>query len=200
MFTLGMTISSMQFIFLNTTTIENLSRHSKVWSLAILMPSTPPQPTAPPFNTITYPLGYIYPNQDDSQARPTPPQVQPRRFAILHSRPGDNIWDLGYWRNFQSVMGIDWYDWLLPIKYSPCCYHSSEESHFEMGRVVDSIRENAGLTAPDNLKARDGKRRHRSRPRSPVIGEKPARRSRRKRERIKGGGTGPNGKVTTVIR
>lgn len=145
LFTLGMSFSSMQFVLLNTTTIENLSRHSKVWTLAVLIPKNSLHSIPPPFHTITYPLGYVGPNQDE--ARPEIPAVQLRKFAILHSKPGENPWDLGPFRNFKSVMGDRWYDWFLPIRYSPCTHHDRYEAQFETGPVVQRMREDAGLAA-----------------------------------------------------
>ena len=64
LFTLGMAGSSIQLAFVNSTTVENLTRRSKVWSLAVLIPRTedgrlpnPPSQgiTGPRFQTITYP-------------------------------------------------------------------------------------------------------------------------------------------------
>ena len=171
----------MQFVFLNTTTIENLSRHSKVWSLAVLIPTSIANPPRIPFNTVTYPLGYIYPNQDETVPQPQPSPNPPRRFAVLHSRPGENVWDLGYWRNFKSVMGEKWYDWFLPVKYSPCCKHASFASHFEMGPIVECMRERAGLRVPYEAGKPERRRRRKRRvQRTSVSEERAMRRSRRK--------------------
>ncbi|KAL8998109.1 MAG: hypothetical protein Q9169_002802 [Polycauliona sp. 2 TL-2023] len=124
LFLLGMSGSSLQFVFLNTTTIENLSRHTKVWQLAVLMPPMPAQNyNPPPYRTITY-------GQDPNNTR---------TFAILHSKPGENPWDLGYFRNFKSVMGEHWYDWFLPIKPSPCAKHDRQDCEFETGPVVERM-------------------------------------------------------------
>lgn len=175
----------MQFALLNTTTIENLSRHSKVWTLAVLIPSDSLHPTPPPFHMVTYPLGYIGPNQDD--ARPQVPAAQPRTFAILHSKPGENPWDLGTLRNFKSVMGEHWYDWFLPLKYSPCTDHDRYEAQFETGSVVERMREDAGL-APlggpsDDHRRRERSGRRRRKRRSDDVRDKYERRSRKKRRR-----------------
>ena len=173
----------MQFALLNTTTIENLSRHSKVWTLAVFIPSDSLHPTPPPFHMVTYPLGYIGPNQDD--ARPQVPAAQPRTFAILHSKPGENPWDLGILRNFKSVMGEHWYDWFLPLKYSPCTDHDRYEAQFETGSVVERMREDAGL-APLDGRSDDHRRpersgRRRRKRRSDDVRGKYERRSRKKR-------------------
>jgi palmitoyltransferase len=64
LFSVGMAGSSIQLAFVNSTTVENLTRRSKVWFLAVLIPRTedgrlptpPPQGiTGPRFQTITYP-------------------------------------------------------------------------------------------------------------------------------------------------
>ena len=181
-----MTLSSMQFVLLNTTTIENLSRHTKVWSLASYMPPSSVYPAPLGFNTITYPLGYVYPNQDDLAPQPPQPQASPRVFAILHSKPGENIWDLGYWRNFKSVMGERWYDWFLPVKYSPCCRHDQAGSHFEMGPVFDRMRKEAGIHFPYDTGKPGRRRRKKRRIRRTVLSEeRAARSSRRSKKREK---------------
>lgn len=75
LFSLGMAGSSIQLAIINSTTVENLSRRSKIWFLAVLIPRNedgklPPPPPPPPqsarsgiagprpmprFQTITYP-------------------------------------------------------------------------------------------------------------------------------------------------
>ncbi|KAL8901728.1 MAG: hypothetical protein Q9192_000415 [Flavoplaca navasiana] len=148
-----MTGSSLQFVFLNTTTIENLSRKTKVWQLAVLMPPVPAHSyDPPPYRTITY-------GQDPNTSR---------TFAILHSKPGENPWDLGYLRNFKSVMGEHWYDWILPIKPSPCAKHDRQDCQFEIGPVVERMMREVGLISPN---------------RAPVEEEKPRRHRRRRRRR-----------------
>jgi palmitoyltransferase len=135
-----MTGSSLQFAFLNTTTIENLTRRSKVWQLAFYMARPPIGQSRIGFPSVTYPL------IDDASI----PQAlnSKRTFAILHSKPGEQIWDLGPFANFQSVMGVHWYEWFIPLRYSPCCDHSRGESQFQMGHVVERMREEAGLVPP----------------------------------------------------
>lgn len=166
-FTIGLTGSSLQFVILNTTTIENLSRRNKVWQLAIYIP----RPLAsPPFPIISYPL--VSPSSPSQNPNP-----QPRTFAILHSKPGENPWDLGAFANFKSVMGERWYEWFIPLTHSPCCQHDRGESQFALGPVVQRMRVEAGLApapsreegieSPKGEKGVDGfarrKRRRRSR-------------------------------------
>lgn len=134
--------SSLQFAFLNTTTIENLSRRSKVWQLAVYVARPPISRTGIGFPTITYPLG-----GDDTTSAPQSSNSK-RMFVVLHSKPGENPWDLGPLANFKSVMGVHWYDWFLPLRHSPLRDHSRGESQFEVGQVVERMRAEAGLIPP----------------------------------------------------
>ncbi|MCJ1276686.1 palmitoyltransferase pfa5 [Puttea exsequens] len=138
-----MTGSSLQFALQNTTTIENLSRKSIVWTLAIYMPEPPETP--PGFRTISYSLNGIV-----------------RTFAILHTKPGESPFDLGPYQNFKSVMGEHWFDWLVPLKYSPCSNHSRGDSQFLMGPTVQRMRRDAGIAVPRDDES-DGKQRRRRR-------------------------------------
>ncbi|KAL8736386.1 MAG: hypothetical protein Q9181_002438 [Wetmoreana brouardii] len=175
LFLLGMSGSSLQFVFLNTTTIENLSRRTKVWQLAIHMPHPPQYPGPLPFRTVTY--GQPPPPPSDPQdptSTPPPPQQQQqpvaplRTFAILHSRPGENPWDLGYTRNFISVMGEHWYDWFLPLRHPPSARHDRLDCEFETGPVVERMKREAGIIPPSDM---------------PEMEEKPRRHRRRRRRR-----------------
>ncbi|KAL8780763.1 MAG: hypothetical protein Q9213_006310 [Squamulea squamosa] len=148
LFLLGMSGSSLQFVFQNTTTIENLSRKTKVWQLAIHIPNASSQPDKiPPYRTITY-------GQDPNTTR---------TFAILHSKPGENPWDLGYFRNFKSVMGERWYDWILPIRRSPYTNHDRQDCEFEIGPVVERMKREAGISSTNHINTEEKPRRHRRR-------------------------------------
>lgn len=142
-----MSVSSLQFALLNTTSVENLSRHVKIWTLAVYIPRPPPPSNHKPFQTITYPLTPPHPGVSSSASR---------IFAILHSKPGENPYDLGYYGNFKTVMGDNLFDWIIPLKYSPCCNHDSRESAFELGPVVQRMRMEAGL-----VEARSRSEKHR---------------------------------------
>lgn len=157
-----MSASSLQFVLLNTTTIENLSRKTKVWQLAVHMPNLPSGTGPPPFRTITY--GQPLPGAPDAKDPASTGQPSdPRTFAILHSKPGDNPWDLGYYRNFKSVMGDHWFDWLSPIKHSPCTRHDRLDCEFETGPVVERMKREAGIEAPSQVVTQEKPRRHRRR-------------------------------------
>ncbi|KAI4149462.1 MAG: hypothetical protein LQ341_001306 [Variospora aurantia] len=154
--------SSLQFVLLNTTTIENLSRKTKVWQLAVHIPDVPPRSAPPHLRTITFSPPVPSSSASGPASTALPPEL--RTFAILHSRPGENPWDLGPYRNFKSVMGDHWYDWLLPIKHSPCARHDWLESEFEMGPVVERMKREAGIVVgpPDPMETEEEKkpRRH----------------------------------------
>ncbi|KAK3050702.1 Palmitoyltransferase pfa5 [Extremus antarcticus] len=89
--------------------------------------------------TVTYP---VYLPTD----RPPLPAAQPRTFAILETLPGMNPWDLGTsYSNFKAVFGDSLHDWLLPIRHSPCCDHSSLVSQYPLGPDFEELLIEAGL-------------------------------------------------------
>jgi palmitoyltransferase len=143
----------------NTTTIENLSRHNAVWTLAVRVPEhllerlwAPDYPWAPTFRMVSYPPQQV-PSSDPQPDVTNIPTGERHVFAILHTQPGENPFDLGSpIKNLQQVMGYSVIDWLLPIKPSPCTDHSSKESHYAMGPVVTRLRQEAGLLVapPEN--------------------------------------------------
>ena len=153
-----MTGSSLQFAIVNTTTIENLSRKTIVWTLALYMPKLPE--ATPGFRTISYSAG---PTSEEANAHTDHPSPEVRTFAILYTKPGENPFDLGPYKNFVSVMGDYWYDWLLPIKYSPCCNHDRQESEFAMGPVVQRMRREAGIEFPEVVDEKSHRRRRHKR-------------------------------------
>lgn len=145
-FTSGMAITSLRFAFLNTTNIDMLKK-SKVVYLAIRIPRGSPSTVDYPI--ISYPLssnpwwpGNSAPNEQvgtggnavsrDGQAIHT--------FAIVRTNPNESIWDLGWWRNFKSVMGNNIVEWLLPISYSPCCNHDRMDSDYELGPLLTELK------------------------------------------------------------
>lgn len=100
-----------------------------------------------------------------------------KTFAILHTKPGENPFDLGPYQNFKTIMGDHWYDWLLPIRRSPCCNHDGRDSQFAMGPVVQRMRAEAGIASPEELSNekmhRKPKRRRRRSHRSKATGAAP---------------------------
>lgn len=149
-----MAATSARFVFTNTTNID-LLRKDRVHQLAILVPQG--TPSTPHYSTITYPLPHaigsagaeVQPDADAQRSSGTTldsrDQQAARTFAILRTEPGENPWDLGYYRNFKSVMGQSIFEWLLPIKHSPCCDHDSPESDYAMGRLIVKLANRVDL-------------------------------------------------------
>jgi hypothetical protein len=150
----GMTIMSVRYAVRNLTSIEVLSDSVKVWTLAVYLPYPPAPNVHPPYQTITFPLVI------DANTNPSPPQ---RTFAILHSKPGESPFDLGMFENWKSVMGYTIWDWILPLRYSPCCDHTSAESDFQMGPVFELMKERAGILPAEDTGEKRHRRKHRRR-------------------------------------
>ena len=168
MFTLGMSITSVNFVFQNHTTIENLGHKTKLWTLAAIIPSRDilskcSDPQKGDFPYVTYPLPFPSERQAANQSAPTRtflqlrdhPESHPtrdsqavRNFGIIRLEPGENPWDLGPAGNFKSIMGNNIFEWMTPIKRSPCCNHENMESHFLLGKAVEKARITYGLLPP----------------------------------------------------
>lgn len=92
--------------------------------------------------SITYPLHLPV-------DRPPIPAIPQRHFAILQLPPGLNPFDLGSaYKNFTAVFGPTVLDWVLPIRYSPCCDHSSRVSEYALGPHFELCLADAGLVRP----------------------------------------------------
>ena len=164
LFSAGMFSSTLQLAAINSTTVENLSRKTKVWYLAVYIPR--PEEVfrrieatgGAAVRTIQYPRpaeeqmmlveqnGGI-PSHSPSSSNDRPQQSPIRTFAILESPRGFNPWDCGLLRNIQEVMGYNVVDWFLPVKHSPCVDHSNGRSMFKLGRQVEKLKVEAGLVS-----------------------------------------------------
>lgn len=92
--------------------------------------------------SITYPLHLPV-------DRPPIPAIPPRHFAILQLPPGMNPFNLGSaYRNFTAVFGSTFLDWVLPLKHSPCCDHTSRVSEYPLGPEFELMLADAGLVRP----------------------------------------------------
>ena len=174
-----MAVSSFQFAMINSTTIENLGRRKKVWTLALSVPrhmmESDPQCVSA-LQTVSYP----FPGQSISP--PTSSQTsqpQERRvFAVVDTKPGENPFDLGSrLANAKEVMGYTVLEWLLPLLHSPCADHSSKESAYALGPAIQRLRNEIGLDdTPQHGKGEDnrpsdqrrGKRRRTEKPKTYV--------------------------------
>jgi palmitoyltransferase len=170
LFTLGMTCSSLQFVFANLTTIENLSKKRRAWIFAVLIPPTFSLPQQGNYPHITYPLPLPASEKSSSSAVSSPasaphdetisdPEVLSERdtratrtFAILQLAVGRNPWDLGAVGNWKSVMGNNFLEWVLPIKQSPCRNHESHESQFETGRWMEELLVEVGFMSEQDMR------------------------------------------------
>ncbi len=162
-----MTGSSLQFALINTTTIENLSRRTIVWTLAVHMQKPPETSTG--FRTVSFSTATA--NTDTDAPAEEQPSGAIKTFAILHTKPGENPFDLGPYQNFKTVMGDHWYDWLLPIRCSPCCNHDRSDGQFAMGPVVQRMRAEAGIASPEELSDEKGHKRRRRRPHKATVAD-----------------------------
>jgi len=151
LFTFTMTATSIRYILVNLTTIDYLKSKNVVHQLAIRVP----QGTRPSqsYNVITYPLpkstDTTNPTLQTITTESSSPrdQLATRTFAIVKTEMGENPWNLGYYRNWKSVMGDNLIDWLLPIKGSPCAQYENGESFYEMGPLYQELR--ARFRLPD---------------------------------------------------
>ncbi|OAA60108.1 DHHC zinc finger membrane protein [Cordyceps fumosorosea ARSEF 2679] len=162
LFSGGMALTSLRYILTNMTNIDMFSR-SRISYLAVRVPlDAPPSQSYP---TVTYPLQQppVPPQPLGVVGTPPPPppanpgesilnngtsvlaaadrDVRARRkFAILRVEARENPWDLGPRRNWTSVMGRSPWEWLLPIRHSPCCDHDSMTSDYPTRNVLDGIK------------------------------------------------------------
>lgn len=175
LFALGMAWNSLLAAYQNTTTVDNLTRQSRVYHFAVLMPQwhplvqfeisrrampdrseaareSPPPEATTPYATTTYPL------LDPSAHFGSQPPQQIRVFAILPSPQGSNPYFMASpLANLRAIFGLHWYDWFLPIHYSPCCAHlglptgdggeagDNPKLMYELGPVLDQMKRDAGL-------------------------------------------------------
>lgn len=162
LFSIGMAGSSLHLSACNLTTIENLNKGNAVYNIAVLVRHCGPTPHVPyvygyPANMVTYPVQQQI-HQDGR--RSTLPPIE-RTYTVLQTQPGENPWDIGTLGNMKSVLGEKWYDWLLPIKYSPCTKHDRGDGEFEFGLVLERLKRDAGLPSSTDSTERSEHRRHR---------------------------------------
>ncbi|KAK3943969.1 putative palmitoyltransferase [Diplogelasinospora grovesii] len=159
LFAFAMTLTGMRYVLINLTNIDDLQAKFMVYQLAIRVPrDTPP---GEKYGIITYPLpkpeSRKYESGNDSgthlsgstsegnelvSARDA---LATRTFAIVKTEMGENPWHLGLYGNWKSVMGSNVFDWLLPIRQSPCVTYENNESFYEMGPLCRELRTRYGL-------------------------------------------------------
>lgn len=165
LFTCAMWLTSLRYVFINQTNVDVLSARKKVYQLAVRVPLGTPSTAM--YSTVTYPLARDGQTTGGRQGRPGPSESASsneapsakelrdmkaaRTFAIVRTEPGENPWDLGWYRNWESVMGTNVFDWFLPLHRSPCTDHGSTRSMYRMGKVLSKVKHRYGL---DNLPER----------------------------------------------
>ncbi|KAI1420721.1 DHHC palmitoyltransferase-domain-containing protein [Xylaria sp. FL1777] len=162
LFSFLMTATSARYLLQNMTNVDILSFRQKVYHLAVRVPRGT---RSDRYGVVVYPLRKLETglsdkkevvkrlkpkgNEIEEQADALPASsrddLATRTFAILQTEPGENPWDLGPWRNWQSVMGTNPLDWALPIHHSPCANHESLESLYSMDHTLDKLRTRYGL-------------------------------------------------------
>lgn len=145
------------------TNVDALSSRSKVYQLAVHVPRG--TVSTDKFSVVTYPLpkldeqlngrsnGVVENGNGASGAgiesgvgSATRDDLATRTFAILKTEPGENPWNVGVWRNWQTVMGTNIFDWFLPVQRSPCATHESHESFYPMGHALADVLARYGLS------------------------------------------------------
>ncbi|KAK5953977.1 Palmitoyltransferase pfa5 [Knufia fluminis] len=161
LFSGGMCMSSCQFAFINSSTIENLDRKTKVWSLAVytsprvleeareknieLRLISYPRPPDEQLHMLQQPGASDISGAEAQAPSSSTATRSYRTFAILETEPGANPFDIGPLANFQEIMGMTIWEWLSPIKPSPCLKHDDSTSLYKLGPVVDELKANTGL-------------------------------------------------------
>lgn len=190
-----MSYNTLTSVFQNTTTVDAYTRQNRIYHFAILMPdwhpyvqleharraltnpavSSLPADAAVPYATITFPI------LDPSLQQRAQPPHKPRVFAVLPSPQGSNPYLLtSVLANWKEVMGTHWYDWITPLRHSPCKKHLTQSavtgdreraedtpsSMYPFGPIIENMKREAGLlpTIEKSLETdRHGRRRIRER-------------------------------------
>jgi palmitoyltransferase len=157
-----MAVNSLNFAFKNLTTIENLDKKFKIWEFVVRLPDPgdPNYPSSPkpsghpprPLRTVAFqvdPPGSGVKGgapsstaaTDDSGSQEKTPIT--KYYALMHTEQGENPWDVSPVENFKSVMGNYLWDWVLPLRASPCATHDRTDAQFITGAVVERLRKEA---------------------------------------------------------
>ncbi|KAF1816559.1 zf-DHHC-domain-containing protein [Eremomyces bilateralis CBS 781.70] len=173
-FTAGLGGSTIHLALLNLTTVDNLGRGNHIYFLAVRIDEDAQNFGASPSNAnggqggsahytqVTYPFQRLSIRGQDANNRENV-ESGAHAFAILRTPSGDNPFYISRLRNMQELMGYTILDWLLPFKYSPLCDHSSPESDFVMGPLVEQLKHDAGLSDRRSRSRHRKKRRRRRR-------------------------------------
>lgn len=117
LFAFGMFMTTFYNLSLNYTTIEIMQR-GRIHHIAIRSKSRTSHPKA---------IAEI--------------SLSPSRtYFVVQTEDTDHPWDTGSLPNIQSVMGHTLWEWLLPLKMSPCTEHRSSTSEFPWSSSVRALR------------------------------------------------------------
>lgn len=84
-----------------------------------------------------------------------------RSYIVLQTHSGENPWDEGFSRNVTDIMGHTIWEWLLPVKWSPCTVHTDTRGEYRWGRVVKTMMEEYGAGSVYARSARSSRSKHR---------------------------------------
>ena len=145
-FTFTLAANSMRFVFLNLTTIDVLDYKVITYWLAVRV-SRSIKPTSA-YKLISLPP----PDTSISSAGIN-------TFAIIQTEEGENPWDLGYGKNWKSIMGEHPIDWFLPLRSSPEINYDSSISEYPLGPVYEALRIRHALGTIENHDEKPRRRR-----------------------------------------
>lgn len=166
LFSFSMAATCSRFVFTNVTSVEVHQLKSRTKTMAVRIKQGS-EPINGLYDVVTYPLPKN--DDSQQIARPQEPKftrrgdgdsdpdpfvalrearaarraardlLAYRTFAIVHVKMGINVWDLGWRANWNSVMGTNIFDWLLPLRSSPCCDHESTSSFYPLSAEFHQI-------------------------------------------------------------
>ena len=124
----GMLGITLQMTYYNQTSVEWIESMSHSYTFATLIPEGYDLKRLPTgVRTITWPL------------KPK------RKFAVLRTKAGENIFDLGWKSNMKLVLGATWWEWLTPTR-SRLEMHDAGGSYYPVNpAVLNHHRKKAGL-------------------------------------------------------
>jgi palmitoyltransferase len=129
----GMFLTTLYNAAVNRSTNEQIVKRS--YNIAVRLPRRVIERNTPllgNISTVRYPL-------DGSATQ------DQRVYAVIQSKPADNIWSVSYLQNLKSVLGDSYIDWILPLHYPPCTRHDNSMSDYPLGRDFERLCREAGI-------------------------------------------------------
>jgi len=162
-FASALTVTASHYIFKNLTNVDYLKTKNMVYQLAIRVPRG--TPAGLDYAVINYPLPKLDTATPSPHSSGQPPPNEPassrdllatRTFAVVRTEKGENPWDLGFYRNWKSVMGNNPIDWVLPIHLPPSESYENNVSFYEMGPLVEQLRKRFNLPGLPDMEKEGG--------------------------------------------